>query len=247
MKVDVTLRQVASAAELFDALGALREDVKRTGRYPILDIECHGLADLSGIALRDGSTTSWDHLKPHFQAINFASRFNLFLILACCNGGYFGQAERLHEQAAFLAYLGPNTDVDNRELSNALKAFFTALFGARDATVAINALSAAEPGFPFVYSTAEGIFRLAGEGYLRHVSERGRREHARDLVNKLRSQGNPGVPSINEMVRRVYAIERTRFAEFRHNYFALHAFPENGERFPVTYWDLWRGAAKRRR
>jgi len=37
------------------------------------------------------------------------------------------------------------------------------------------------------------------------------------------------------MVRRLDAIERTRFAEFRHDYFALDAFPENAERFPVTY------------
>lgn len=245
IEVEVTYRPVASAAELLAALRDLSSDVERTRRYPILDIECHGLADYSGLALRDGSVASWDVLKPYLQAVNFASRFNLFLILAACNGGYFGQASRLHELAAFVAYLGPNTEVGNLDLSNALRAFFTALFEVRDVTAAINALNSAQPGFPYFYSTAEGIFRLVGEAYLRSRPPKKRREHARDLIYRLRLAGNR-VPSINEMVRNLQERERKVFANWLRVYFALDAFPENAERFPLTYWDLVRGAAKRR-
>lgn len=242
----VTYRDVASSSELFAALEDLCSDVKRTRRWPILDIECHGLADLSGLALRDGSTASWEELKPRLQKINLTSRFNLFLILALCNGGYFGSAERLHEPAAFVAYLGPNTEIGDVELSNALKAFFSALFEKRDATEAINALNAAVPGFPYFYATAEGIFRLALEGYLKDVSERGRRNRARDMVFRLRDAGNRQVPSINEMMRWYEKREREMFADFRRVYFALDAFPENAERFPVDYWQIWRAAQRKR-
>jgi hypothetical protein len=245
MKVEVTFRQVASAAELFASLEALRADVAKTGRYPILDIECHGLADYSGLALSDGSTASWDELKPYLQAINFASRFNLFLVLAACNGGYFAQAARLHELGAVLAYLGPSTEVGDLELVNALKAFFTELFRARDVSDAIIALHTAEPKFPFFYTTAEGFFRAAGEGYLRPLTPKVRRQRARELVYKRRLAGDRHPPSINEMLRRLAARERSLFGEFRRVYFALDDFPENAERFPLTYSDLVRGAAKR--
>jgi hypothetical protein len=244
---EVTYRDIASGAALFAALEEVRADVERTGRYPILDIECHGFDDHSGVALRDGSGATWAELKPHLQAINLASRFNLVLIMACCSGGYFSIEERLHEPATFLAYLGPTTEVDAGELERALKAFFTALFDRRDVSEAINAMNVAQPGFPYVYMTAEGVFRDVGEGYLRTVSStRARRARARAWIINGRRQGEPRPSSVAKAVTLMEAAERQSFAGMIRSYFALDAFPENAERFPVDYWQIWRAAQRPR-
>lgn len=217
-----------SAGRRFAALEELRSDVERTGRYPILDIESHGLENHSGVALRDGSRVTWAELKPYLQAINLASRFNLVLIMACCSGGYFAIEKRLHEPATFLAYLGPTTAVDDVPLVRALMAFFTELFARRDVSFAIEALNAAEPGFPYAYSTAEGIFRDVAEGYLRMVmSTSARRERARAWIEKRRLQGLP-CQRVAEAVRTMEATERQSLTAMIRTYFALDAFPENG-------------------
>lgn len=244
-QIPITLRRVESATQLIALLEEIRADVEATGRVPIIDIECHGLPDLSGVALKDGSLATWDQLKPYFQAINLACQFNLFLVMACCNGGYFGREERLDEQAAALAYLGPMEDVWNNELSAALIAFFTALLVRRDVAAAIDALHAAVPSFPFFYANAGGIFSGAAEGYLRRVmSTRGQRERARTQIKRLLAEGKPA-PGINEMVRRMQGIERETIARMIRAYFALDVLPENAKRFPIDYWMLWRAVRER--
>jgi hypothetical protein len=51
IKIKLTFRSVTCASELLAALDELESDVKRTQLWPILDIECHGLNDLSGCNL----------------------------------------------------------------------------------------------------------------------------------------------------------------------------------------------------
>jgi hypothetical protein len=247
LPLKVTFRAVTSATELLACLDELRSDVERTRRYPILDIECHGLNDFSGLCLGDHSVVLWETLKRPLQAINLASRFNLFLIMACCNGGYFGQTARLEEMSAVCAYLGPNADISGKSLLHALSAFYTQLFTVFDAIVAIDSLRAAEPNFPYFYTTAEGLFRLGGEGYLRDCANgKALRERARLLIERLRFAGNRQVPSINEMVRTLRGFERPHFERCRRAYFALDVIPENERRYKVTYDDLVRGASRRR-
>lgn len=244
--VRVTLRVVTSATELLTSLEDLCADVERTRRFPILHIECHGLTDLSGVCLSDGSSASWEALKPALLAINLASRFNLFLIMGSCNGGYFGQIARLEETSAICAYLGPNSDVGHIDLLKALCAFYTELFNVFDATAAMNSLRAAVPGFPYFFTTAEGLFRLGAEGYIRDCANpRALRERARSLVEKLRLAGNPGVPSINQMMRTLKELERTHLENCIRTFFAMDAIAENRDRFPLTYSDLLSGAARR--
>jgi hypothetical protein len=207
LDVKVTFRTVRSATELLASLDELRIDVERSRKYPILDIECHGLNDFSGLCLSDHSVVLWEAVKRPLQAINLAARFNLFLIMACCNGGYFGQIARLEEMSAVCAYLGPNADVTGRSLLDALCAFYTELFTVFDATQAVHSLRAAVPSFPYFYTTAEGLFRLGAESYLRDCANgQALRERARRLIEQLRLSGNQ-VPSINAMVRTLKGLE----------------------------------------
>jgi hypothetical protein len=95
----IVFKKVHSRTELHVCLGELRANIERTGHNAILDIECHG--NSSGLELTDGSIVTWDELRPSLQSINIASRFNLLLVLACCDGGYFGSSNRLHELSSF--------------------------------------------------------------------------------------------------------------------------------------------------
>jgi hypothetical protein len=235
----VVYRDVGGSEELFAALAELRADVERTGRYPILDIECHG--NRAGLGLRDGSLVTWVELKPYLQAINLVSRFNLVVLMSCCSGAWYASEERLEEPASFLAYLGPITPVDDLPMQRATMAFFTRLFAERDVSAAIQALHAAEPTFPIVYETAIGVFRDVGVGYIRsHSTPDGIRERAQRQRDRLAVQGR--VLSLEEAVALVKYAEPEAFKRFVRSYFALDQFPENAARFPIDYQELWDAA-----
>jgi hypothetical protein len=236
----VVYRDVPGREELLAALAELRADVERTGRYPILDIECHGGRD--GLGLRDGSLVTWVELKPYLQAINLASRFNLVILMSCCSGAWYAGEERLEEPASFLAYLGPITPVDDLPMQRATMAFFAALFAERDVSAAIQALHAAEPTFPIVYESAIGVFRDVGVGYIRsHSTPDGFRERAQRQRDRLAVKGR--VVSLEEAVALVKYAEREAFNKrFVRSYFALDQFPENAARFPIDYQELWEAA-----
>jgi hypothetical protein len=82
----------------------------------MLHIECHGDAD--GIQLTDGSLMPWSRLKPLLVNINLASRMNLFLVMACCYGGYFAAECRYSEPVPFawIVFTGPSTSLPAGEL-----------------------------------------------------------------------------------------------------------------------------------
>lgn len=248
LNVKVTFRAVGGRTDLLTCLGDLRDNILRTRLYPILDIECHGLLDFSGLALRDGSTISWEEIKPALQEINRASRFNLFLIMAACNGGYFGQIARLEELSAVCALLGPPSVVDDRVLLEALKAFYTELFSGRDATHAINAARAAVPGFPYFFSTAEGLFRLGAEAYLRdYATPTALRKRAQRLVYQFRFEGRRPIPTVAALTRVLKDQERPYFKRAHRIFFDLDQIPENEERYPIAYDDLVRAVRVGRR
>jgi hypothetical protein len=53
--------------------------------------------------------------------------------------------------------------------------------------------------------------------------------------------------ALRKAIRIMEAAERQTFAGMIRAYFALAAFPENADRFPVNYWQIWRAARGRRR
>src|ERR1700677_1874142 len=61
----------------------LHSDIKKGGS-PILHFEVHG--DKNGFELRDGSFVPWTDFGPALAVLNLATRFNLLVVFACCNG-----------------------------------------------------------------------------------------------------------------------------------------------------------------
>jgi hypothetical protein len=239
LTVPVIFRRVCDPTALLSSLDELQTDIEKTGRNAILHLECHGSTNCSGLVLRDGSYVPWDDLKPRLQAINLASRFNLFLILGCCNGGYVAQIARLEEPAAFCALLGPNNELGERDLLDGLRAFYTELLTVRDATAAFNALRTAVPDFPYFYTTAEGLFRLGFAAYIREettAEQLSRR--AQSIHQRLRDSGHPDPRELKRISQTLKDLEKPEFDRCRRAYFALDLYPENEARFTVSYDDV---------
>jgi hypothetical protein len=246
MDVPVTYRVVSTTAEFMGCLDELLQLSRTSPQGVMLDIETHGLDDFSGLQLRDGSNVSWGDLKPILQAINMATRFNLFLVMAACFGAFFGQTARLEEVSVVSAYVGPTETVATGALLDGHKTLFSALFEGLDISDALTAIRQQWPALPYLFLTALGLFRWGAEGYLRDYSNPKRlRDRARAQIDRLKAAHRPDIPSINELVRRLEATQKPYMERAIRTYFALDQFPGNAQRFPIDYWTLYREATKR--
>lgn len=233
--------EASSAADFFGYLDDLRTNIEETGRNAILQIECHGNDD--GLGLADGSFLPWADIKPKLEAINLISRFNLLLILGCCYGGYFGWTSRLTERAAFCMYLGPNSRLTARMLSDGLRAFYKTLLLERDMTAAVNGMLAAVPDMPYFLSTAEGLFHLGFAAYIRDMATgQALTDRAVALVDLMRKANTNPLPSAEAVATAIKERERPGFESLRRHYFAIDLFPENDARFRLTYEDAVRSS-----
>jgi len=230
--------EAPSAEAMTGYLDDLRLDIHASGRNAILQIECHGSDDATGLILADGSYLGWDELKPKLEAINIASRFNLILVLGCCYGGYFGQTTRLQERAAFCGYLGPNRSLSAGDLFDGLRAFYIGLLLDRDMTAAINAMIAAVPNMPYFFATAEGLFHLGFSAYIRdQATGQPLTDRAEALLQLMREAQTEPMPTVGDVVRTIKEREEPEFERLRRHYFAIDLLPENETRFKLSYDD----------
>lgn len=233
-KLRVELRSVTNRVDFFAALDDLCTSVSATRLNPILDIECHGDAE-EGIQLADGTLVPWDILKSKLEAINLASRCNVILVLGCCYGAYFGKEARLHERAAFCAYIAPTGSINVRVLASGLRAFYAELFTSLDITNALDAMRAAAPEFGYVFYTAYGLFcTIFAEMIADNGMGDGLRQRAVAMAERLRVERGCTF-SVDDVAQRIKAGEPEAFAQFRRTYFLIDQCPENDARFPLTH------------
>jgi hypothetical protein len=161
----------------------------------------------------------WSRLKPLLVDINLASRMNLFLVLACCQGGYFAAECRYHEPVPFAYMVGPGNKITADHLLALSIGFYTELLRTRDVTQALTVAGAARPGISYFSMSAVGIFRTA-------------------LTARIRNAGSP------DSRARMRTDEEPLFERHRRRFFALDLFPENADRFRITYAEVFAEVAK---
>ena len=184
--------------------------VESNGIGLCLQIECHG--DKNGIQLADGSSMSWDRLRPLLVNVNLASRMNLIFWLAACHGGYFITACRYHETVPFTVLVGPGSEIDPSTLLAFTCTFYTELFKTRNLTEALTVAGAVRPDISYINFSAVGVFRVALAARIRRAP-----------------------PELRVQVR---AIEEPQFDQWRKAFFALDQYPENADRFAITYAEV---------
>jgi hypothetical protein len=215
--LQVHYKTARNADELEFLLKELAGYVRLSGRAPCLHIQCHGDAD--GLQLTDGSRMLWGRLKPLLVNINLASRMNLFLVLACCNGGYFAAECSYHEPVPFGYILGPGNAIAADPLFALNRAFYAELLSTRDVTQALTVAGGARPGISYFSMSAVGVFRVA-------------------LTARIKRAGSA------ELRAQLGAIQEPLFDQYRRRFFALDQFPENADRFGITYAEVFAEVAR---
>jgi hypothetical protein len=200
-----------SADELESLLTDLWAFVVESGGIGIcLHIECHG--DKDGIQLADRSLLPWARLRPLLANIHLASSMNLIFWLASCHGGYFVLACRYHETVPFTVLVGPGKRIDPSTLLAFTCTFYTELFRTRDVTEALTVAGAVRPDISYINYSAVGVFRAALAARIKRTP-----------------------PELRAHVR---AVEEPQFDQWRQTFFALDQYPQNADRFAITYAEV---------
>jgi hypothetical protein len=245
-QVPVAYHPISTAGELLGLLHALEQEYAREPRKPVLHLETHGAKD--GIEAR-GETISWRDLAGALVPLNRATRLNLVVILAACEGFYGTTMLRPNlGQAPFRGLIGPNRKVSDRELLRGSVAFYGTLFRRLDGDRAIKAMNdVVDPTHEtFWHVSAETAFMLAYRSYLEtQSSPEAVASRADGIAQRVaaRIEAHRGVPVSPDEVEALRRQAQTliakhdaydHFAIERRRFFYIDEFPENDRRFDFT-------------
>jgi hypothetical protein len=233
----ITYHEGFGRAEIFKTLTEIYDNEARLGLVPILHFECHG--DASGIQLRDGTTIYWTELAQRFRAFNIASRFNLLVVLACCDGIHQIQVLTIHDMCPFSAVVGCEGKIYTSELLNGYERFYEILVNDGKALRAEAALQAAvteSAGTQFRLFSAERAFGLVYANVNRiNYDPDIRRERIafyRRELDRMRALNGTLTPSTDaEVDAYLQQAEEKTLREFFGTFFACRKMPENVTRF----------------
>jgi hypothetical protein len=206
-KLNAVYARVADQAELFTALEQLAERCEQDGWFPILQVEAHGSAE--GLWLSSGECVPWLDLAEPLRRINEATRLNLFLIMATCVGSNFLGAMVSISPAPVWGLIGPTKDMFPEDIIEAFQRFYTAVFEHKGGEAAIIALNEGKDpnDWDYIFMPIEWLFVAGYREYLKSGK----------------------APALNVVS------PEAAFEDVRHIVFMLEQFPENGQRFPVSW------------
>ncbi len=238
---DVSIDTVSAKTEkdFWGELEKLKNIVVESGDYPILHIECHGSEDKKGLVLSDNTFISWEELKPLFTEINIATKCNFFITLAICNGAYLGEIILPMDRAPCWGVLGPTEESESGHLLASYTAFYKELLTSLDGNKALSKLnSSAENKVRYSIITAEWLFRSAFKNYLsKHATNTEYWRRAKKARQELQNNDTKS-PSTQDIVQMYKISEKPTFYEYLERFFMADIYPENKNRFYVTYEEI---------
>lgn len=240
----VTFTRVQNSQEFKAAVRHIAEDVRSSGKLPLLHIETHGSDQGIGSTSDDG--LSWAEVMAELIPLNQITGLRLWVVLAACEGVWGMKMAQPVTRAAFLALLGPNQPISAGKLQAAVLQFYRTLLRDRNGNTAIQAMNEAVAPEPAAFSivNAEKLFKDVYSAFLRDrctepeltrrvekiasaAAARYKTEHGVDMpaetVRQFRDMARQHVESVDE-----------HFTECRRHFFFADLFPENDQRFPIT-------------
>lgn len=137
---EVSEFSIESRKDLEDFFGRIKEEIKRTNKFPIIHLELHGHENENSVVLRNEDEVDWEYLVQQFEDINYLCGLNLVVFLGACFGINILKAVVPSRRAPFYGLLAPNYEVKYHELTIAYKTFYGALFNSRNYSTAIEEL-----------------------------------------------------------------------------------------------------------
>lgn len=240
----------STTTEMLALLECIRDAARTKGTYPMLHFECHG--NKNGLGTSGGDLVRWEELRDVCIEINHACRLNLMVTLAACNGIYFIRTAEKLDRAPFFAVIGPEYKVTEGTVERDFGAFYTKLFHGLDGDAATATLNRGGSGTnrDYHFSTSEAIFLRAYARYHRDECTGDGFATRREKMLSI-AQSNPefvkqGEESVVQVVDAALSSEEEKrhFQRTKDRYFFIKEFPENANRFLVSYNDVIARAAQ---
>lgn len=239
-KVKIELFNVATTIELLKLFTELTSEVSSSGEYPIIHIESHGSREKDGLFLSSGDFVSWNDLKAPLINLNVATRNNLLVVLAACNGAYITEILQLIDRAPCWGLVGPKREVDYQAILTNFSAFYKEVLTSGDGDRAVKLLNkdAKEGDGDYFYKNAESFFKEVFRKYKTvSCSPKSLKERARQIRKKLIKSKSAVLPSRNQIECHLGKTKDT-FEKYKNDFFMIDLFPENAKRFTIEYADV---------
>jgi hypothetical protein len=187
-----------------------------------------------------GECLSWLEFKDELTTINEASRLNLLVLLAACEGAHLLHIIQATDRAPVCALIGPNRVVTAGELECAGLTFYKTLFESEDVAIALRAMNKAVSSEKRSFSvfTAEFTLRYVMHHYLKSLcSEEAlvARENKAVVGAARDGMADHQLPLFRQWFRSYQRDHRAHFEKIRSNFFFYDLYPENATRFDLTF------------
>jgi len=250
--VGVSFKRVTNKTEFVDHLRSIRADFRATKRLPLLHIETHGFQD--GIGPSEHDQILWPELMEELIPLNQLTQLRLWLVVAACEGLWGLKMAQPASRAAFLALLGPYKPISAKHLVIALEVFYRGIFGGQNGNDAIAAMNAAIDANKSTFGivNAEKLFTDVYREFLKQstAEELTTRVEKIVAINKATFKGRRGVGMWKHEIEEARALARQhveafeeQFDYYRNKFFFIDLFPDNSQRFSITF-DECRKAAE---
>lgn len=225
----------------FKALSDIETEAN-TGTYPIIHLECHG--SKKGLELSNYDFITWPELRDALIRINIASQLNTIIIVAACNGIYLINASTQLDRAPFWAVIGPIDEISDLALKRDFSAFYETFFQNFSGDDAINALNKGVSFSERIYHfrSAPAIFKQAYVKYHKtNCIGKGKKIRLEALVTeamKVPDISSKGVTWARKHIKAELSKDLKHFIKFKNQFFMIDMFPNNEQRFSLSYDDL---------
>ncbi|MNQ53372.1 hypothetical protein D3C85_674100 [compost metagenome] len=123
----------------------------------VIHLEIHGLGDLEGLILKNGSTINWGILSDLFREININTCNKLYITMATCYGRYLYKGVDPKKKSPYSGYISASQEVSTGEVMEDFTLLFQSLIG--NGNLVKSYLELDERGSNFYYKDSERIFK----------------------------------------------------------------------------------------
>lgn len=225
------LCRVSSSDELIEYLLEI-ERAANAGEIPMIHFEMHGTFDGRGLVTANLDVVLWADISSILFRINAATRFNLVVFVAACNGGYFLEEMRITTPTPCYALVAPTDEVNPGEVMGATRDFYRILLTTGDATKAVSSIVAqpVQQGRWFA-QWAENWYWTVVLKYVRsNCTPRALKRRSMEIYAEVSAEGVKS--DIGEIKKRLKASTRADLCgKYFDRFFCVDLIPENVRRF----------------
>lgn len=122
----------------------------------VIHLEIHGLENLQGLILTDGSIISWEVLSDLFRNVNINTCNKLYITMATCYGRYLYKGVDPKKKSPYSGYISASQKVTTGEVMEDFALLFQSLI--KSTNLVKSYLELEEKGSNFYYKDSKRIF-----------------------------------------------------------------------------------------